>query len=108
MRTIATRNWGWCRGLTRRNSLKIPPQHPLPERLAQVDVPLRVRSDAVDVIKLGRPVTSVTAEKADHFQRLAVQDLHLLVGSVRHVQELLLLIGRERDVECSTLGPAGL
>jgi len=53
----------------------------------------------MDVEKLAEPATAVSAEVTYDFQGLPIDDLYLLVDSVRYVNELLLFVRRERDVK---------
>ena len=41
---------------------------------------------------------STIAEAGQHVQRIAIQDVHLLVGAARQINVLLLRIRRERDI----------
>ena len=46
---------------------------------------------------LFRAVPAVASEEAHNFHRFAIHDLYLLIASIGHINELLLLVGRERD-----------
>src|SRR5438132_4194854 len=66
-------------------------------RLGHVDVALRVGRDAVDRVELAR-LPAAVAEARELGQRLAIEDVDLLVGAVGEIEILLLRILRERDV----------
>src|SRR5204862_1025330 len=66
-------------------------------RLGGVEVPLRIDGDAVHAVELSR-LPSAVAERRQFFERLAIDDLHLLVHTVGHEDVLLLGVFRERDV----------
>ena len=53
-------------------------------------------------------MTTVAAEEAHHLQSFTIQDLHLLVGAVGDIEELLQLVRRECDVKGSALRAACL
>jgi len=69
----------------------------LPEGFAQVDVSFRIGGNTVDMKKLPRSPAAMPAKEANDLKCVAIEDLHLLVAAVRHVQELLLFIGGESD-----------
>src|SRR5581483_9156520 len=90
--------------------------HPLVEEALQatpvvglggVDVPLRVGRDAVDRVELARHLAAL-AEAREDFERLAIEDPHLLVVAVREVDELLLRIVGEGDVPRRTVAERAL
>lgn len=53
----------------------------------------------MNVEELPGAVPSVAAKEADEFESVSIEDLHLLVAAVRHIEELLLFVGRERDIK---------
>ena len=81
-----------------------PSKRAFPERLADIYVALQVARDAVRMIELAHAMTSVSTKRSDHFKRVAIQDLHLLITAVRYVDEALLFVGREHDVEGGSFG----
>ena len=49
----------------------------------------------------------MASEEAHDLQRFAIHDIHFFVAAIRHVEELLLRVGRERDVERGAFGARG-
>lgn len=45
------------------------------------------------MVELARAMSAMPAKETDDLERLAIQDLHLLVAAVRYIKELLLLVG---------------
>src|SRR3954464_111810 len=92
---IAERGW-----LLRGHSLIVPAQNTsaVVDR-AKVDVALGTRHGTGDVKKIAHAVAAVPAKESQDLKRLAAHDIHFFVASIRHVEELLLFIGRERDIE---------
>src|ERR1041385_3480588 len=74
--------------------------------LGSEDIALRIGSNAVDRVELAR-LPSAVAEAGQHFERLAVQYVDLLVGSVSQEDVFLLRILRKRDIPNGTVA-AGL
>src|SRR5215472_1960693 len=54
----------------------------------------------MDMKELSKTAPAMPAEKADDLKRLATHDLNFLIHSVGYVEKLLLLVWRERNVEC--------
>src|SRR5436853_4244151 len=65
--------------------------------LRRVEIALRVNRDAVHAVELAR-LPSAVAERRQLLQRLAIDDLHLLVHAVGHEDVFLLRVLREGDV----------
>src|SRR5215471_2271027 len=65
--------------------------------LGRVEVPLRIRSDAVHAVELARLPPAV-AERSDFLKRLANDDAHPLVLAVGQHDEALLRVLGEHDV----------
>ena len=61
----------------------------------------------MDVEELAHAVSAMASEETHDFEGLAIHDLHLLVAAVRHVEKLLLFVGRKRDVKRGTFGGFG-
>src|SRR6266699_5251972 len=62
----------------------------------------------MDMEELSESTPAAAAKETDHLERLPVHDLYFLVYSVRHVNELLLLIRRERDIKRGSFFAEGL
>src|SRR5207245_8387045 len=73
--------------------------HAVALRLAGHDIPLRINVQAVQMEELAR-LAPGTADVADLFERLAIQNRDAFVRAVRDVDETLLRIGREANAEC--------
>src|SRR6516164_7017143 len=86
----------------RRHALIIPPDDTLPKRLAQIDITLRITGDVMDVKELSKTSPAMPAEKADDLERLAIHDLNFLIHTIGYVEKLLLLVWRERNIECGS------
>src|SRR5438034_389940 len=69
--------------------------------LARVDVPFGIHHDGVDPVELPG-VGAVPAETADRLAAGAIEDPHLVVGPVSHVEILLLRVARD----CQLVGRA--
>src|SRR5262249_44820301 len=65
--------------------------------LGDEEVTARVDGEIVRAVELARPV-SRAPERRDHLERLATQDVDLLVRAVDHDGEPLRGVGREADV----------
>ena len=61
-----------------------------------VQVALRIDGEIVDALKISRLGTP-GAKRADDFQGLALDDHDVLIAVVRHVDELLVLVGGQGD-----------
>src|SRR6185295_8577469 len=95
--------------LSRAYSFVVPPVGAAARvHLAEIDVALRVRRNAVDVRELAHAVPAHSAEEADHFHGCAVDDLHLLVGAVRNEEEALRLVLRKSQTEPGAEARGGL
>src|ERR1041384_2891678 len=68
-----------------------------------VDVPFRIRSDAVHAIEL-TGLASTIGEARQDFKRVALDDVHLLVTTVGEIDILLLWVFRESNVPHRTIG----
>ena len=61
------------------------------------DISLRVHGEIVRTIELSCPMPG-PAERIEHFERFAIQHIHLLIRSVVHERKPLLRIDREADI----------
>src|SRR5215212_8872891 len=66
-------------------------------RLADVEIALRIGGDAAVGEELAR-IPAAAAERADLHQRLALEDVHLLVVTVGNEQVSLLCVVGESDI----------
>src|SRR4029077_1277225 len=75
---------------------------------AYVHVSLRIRSSAVNVEKLPKSASAMSAEEAHHLQRFAVHDMHFAIAAVGHEEKLLLLVRRESNIKRRAFRAGGL
>src|SRR6185312_7949141 len=66
-------------------------------RLGCIDVAFRIGRDAVDAVEFAG-LASAIPEAGEHFERVAIDDVHLVVFAVRDVEELLLRVVGKGDV----------
>ena len=75
--------------------------------LGRVDVAFRIGGDAVDAVEFAR-LPATFAERRQHFERVAIEDVHAVVFAVGKVDVFLLRILRERDVPDGSGAERGL